>query len=88
MGLWSRVGGDGLDIATLLTALREDNPKRDNVVAALMMVVGITALDIVTAQGTARRHRRSKPRLYADRSGFPNGVHAARAAASARRKAA
>ena len=30
-GLWSRVAGDGLDIVTLLTALREDNPKRDNV---------------------------------------------------------
>jgi len=28
LGLWSRVVGDGLDIATLLSASRPDNPKR------------------------------------------------------------
>jgi hypothetical protein len=28
LGLWSRVGGDGIDISTLLTALRDDNPRR------------------------------------------------------------
>src|SRR3954469_6105295 len=28
-GLWSRVAGDALDIATLTTGLRNDNPKRD-----------------------------------------------------------
>src|SRR5689334_4607485 len=28
VGLWSRVGGDGIDIVTLLTALRGDNPKK------------------------------------------------------------
>src|SRR4029450_12113183 len=30
LGLWSRVGGDGIDIATLLTQLREENPKKQN----------------------------------------------------------
>jgi hypothetical protein len=30
-GLWSRVAGDGLDIATLLNAYRPNNPRRDNV---------------------------------------------------------
>src|ERR1700733_3841930 len=34
-GLWSRVAGDGLDIVTLLRALREDKTKRDNVARAL-----------------------------------------------------
>ena len=29
LGLWSRVAGDGLDIATLVTAMRHDNPKRE-----------------------------------------------------------
>src|SRR3954454_21665768 len=27
-GLWSRVAGDGLDIATLAAAFRDDNPKK------------------------------------------------------------
>src|SRR5215213_2735411 len=37
-GLWSRVAGDGLDIATLLNELRDSNPKRDNVAMALTLV--------------------------------------------------
>src|SRR3954466_2942367 len=44
-GLWSRVAGDGLDIATLIGGLHEDNPKKSNVALALMMVAGITLLD-------------------------------------------
>ena len=49
-GLWSRVAGDGLDIATLMAGLRDDNPKKDNVAIALMMVGGITLLDIAVAK--------------------------------------
>jgi len=33
-GSWNRVAGDGIDIATLLTRMRSDNPKRDNVMLA------------------------------------------------------
>ncbi|WP_206533554.1 MULTISPECIES: hypothetical protein [unclassified Mesorhizobium] len=44
-GLWSRVAGDGLDIATLLWAFRHDNPKRDNVGLALVLVAGVTLID-------------------------------------------
>jgi hypothetical protein len=82
-GLWSRVAGDGVDIATLLTAMRDDNPKRDNVVGALAMVVGVTALDLIGAQGvtTQRSRNRGERRLYFDRSGYPQGVQAARGAA-------
>src|SRR5215212_1389186 len=54
-GLWSRVAGDGLDIATLTSGLRDGNPKRDNVAFALMMVAGVTLLDLVGAQGTTAR---------------------------------
>src|SRR3954452_14182484 len=39
-GLWSRVAGDGLDLATLMAALRDDNPKKANVAFALMLVGG------------------------------------------------
>jgi hypothetical protein len=81
--LWSRVAGDGLDIATVLTALRPDNPKRDNVAITLAMLLGITALDVIGAQSTTSRHSRAKgeARRYNDRSGFPRGVQQARGAA-------
>src|SRR6201989_2845382 len=38
-GLWSRVAGDGADVATLVPGLRHDNPQRNNVAFALMMVL-------------------------------------------------
>lgn len=84
-GMWSRVAGDFADIATLLTAFNNDNPKKKNVGIALAAVVGITLADIAVAQAlTARdaRYAKGKPRRYSDRSGFPTGVAAARGAAS------
>lgn len=82
-GLWSRVGGDMLDIAALAVAMR-DNPKRDNVKTALTAVIGITLLDVIGAQGVTARHARPReqPRDYRDRSGFPQGVARARGAAA------
>jgi hypothetical protein len=84
VGLWSRVAGDGLDIATLMTAMRHDNPKRDNVAFALAAVLGVMLLDIIGAQGVTARHSRARerPRSYRDRTGFPQGLQAARGAAS------
>jgi hypothetical protein len=83
VGLWSRVAGDTLDIAALLPGLRDDNPKRDNVTTALIMVAGVTLLDLLAAEGTSTRHARNRGqrRLYRERSGFPQGVEAARGAA-------
>ena len=83
LGLWSRVAGDGLDIATLMTAMRHDNPKRDNVGIALAAVLGVTLLDIIGAQGVTARHSRprGRPRSYRNRTGFPQGVQSARGAA-------
>ncbi|MBZ9684297.1 MULTISPECIES: hypothetical protein [unclassified Mesorhizobium] len=85
--LWSRVAGDGLDIATLLTAYRDDNPKRDNVGLALAMVAGLALLDIIGAKGVTGRHSRNgtKPRDYSDRSGFPRGAAVARDLARSQR---
>jgi len=82
-GLWSRLAGDGLDVATLLPGLSDANPKRDNVALALTMVAGVTLLDLIGAQSTAVRHSRNRGqrRLYYDRSGFPKGIEAARGAA-------
>ncbi len=47
--LWGRVGGDGLDLATLASALKAINPQRRHVAAALAAVAGITILDIICA---------------------------------------
>ena len=85
-GLYSRVAGDGLDIATLLAELRFDNPRHGNVLAALIMVGGVTALDYIAAQDVATQHdpKRGRRRSYSDRSGFPKGLASAREAARSR----
>ena len=80
VGLWSRVAGDGLDIATLLAELRFGNPRYGNVMLALVMVGGITALDYIAAQDISEQQdpKRGRRRLYRNRSGFPKGLTAAR----------
>jgi hypothetical protein len=73
--LWGRVAGDGLDLATLAAGLRPDNPKKENVGLAIAAVVGVTALDVLTAQSLSNAsngHQRSLPqRDYSDRRGMP-----------------
>jgi hypothetical protein len=88
-GLWSRVVGDGLDIATLMAGLRDDNPKKGNVALALMMVGGITLLDIAVAKEVSARHapQAGGRRRYYDRTGYPKGMAASRGIA-ARKKSA
>jgi hypothetical protein len=87
VGLWSRVAGDILDIATVLPALGPGNRKRGNAELAFVMLLGVTALDILGAQGVSVRHSRQRgrqrglSRSYADRSGFPQGADKARGAA-------
>jgi hypothetical protein len=83
VGLMSRVGGDLLDIATLMPALSDDNPKRDNASFAMAMVLGVTMLDLIATGATTANHSRgsAQPRYYGDRTGFPNGVAQARGAA-------
>jgi hypothetical protein len=87
LGLWTRLGGDALDIAALAPALDGYNPKRKNVKLAIAMVLGVSVLDIVALQGLRSRHRRnSEPvRRYRDRSGFPSGVESARSNARSQR---
>jgi len=82
-GLASRIAGDALDIATVATAMRPDNPKRGNAALALLMVAGVTFLDLVAAGANTIRHTRhmGERRSYDDRSGFPKGVEASRGAA-------
>jgi hypothetical protein len=81
-GLYSRVAGDALDILALVTAITADSHPRqkDNAKLALFAVLGVTALDIIGARAVTVEEARSAvaPRKYADRSGFPKGLDAAR----------
>ena len=80
VGLWSRVAGDGMDVASVLPALRRSNPKRENAGLALAVLAGIGVIDYVVATAVSARHARysGARRSYADRSGFPKGLEAAR----------
>src|SRR5262245_4478470 len=59
-GLWSRVAGDGLDLATLMPALDRYNPKRGQAKLAMAAVIGITLLDLYAATALSSRHSRGK----------------------------
>lgn len=48
--LWSRVGGDALDLAWLGSAMRADEARRDRLGIAAAAVAGITVLDILAAR--------------------------------------
>lgn len=80
VGLASRIGGDALDLATLATGLRRDNPKRRNAGLAMALVAGITLLDVLAYSRVKAAHRRSPAsnRDYGDRTGLPRGVQASR----------
>jgi hypothetical protein len=47
--VWARVGGDALDLGTLAAGVSERNPERNGALAGLLMVVGITAIDLALA---------------------------------------
>jgi len=83
-GIWSRVGGDALDLATLTPGLKESNPKRDNVMLAVGIVLGAAAVDVYCAQVLGRRHKHLAGPTpdYSGRSGFPRPAASMRGAAS------
>jgi hypothetical protein len=87
-GLWSRVAGDGMDMAALLAEYRGDNPRKGNLSIALLMVGGIALLDYLGAQQLAAQSspRIGQRRLYSERSGFPKGIEAAKTIAKANTK--
>ena len=83
LGLWSRVAGDALDIATVVAVAGRNQRNRGAVGLALVALAGVTLLDLVAAQAVTAQHSRGprSPRSYRDRSGFPQGLAAARSAA-------
>ena len=48
--VWVRGVGDVLDMATLGTAFRADNPKQKNAFVAVLAVLGVTVLDFLCAE--------------------------------------
>lgn len=81
--IWGRVGGDVLDVATVLPALEARNPRRGNALLALIALASATAADVVCAQNLANSRRAPAriPHDYRTRSGFRRPPGAMRGAA-------
>lgn len=58
--VWSRVAGDGLDLAVLGVALNRDTSHHRAAAWAIFAVVGVTLLDIATATALTRRRGRAR----------------------------
>lgn len=82
--MWSRVAGDLIDMATLAQARSQEDGRERRAANAAMIAVGvITALDLAVAAATsAQVVRPGEGRDYSDRTGFPQGIEAARGAAA------
>ena len=61
--LWSRVGGDVLDLASLASAARQDGADPPRIVAASAAVMGVAALDVICAEQLSAGGRSSEQRL-------------------------
>ncbi|HSC99794.1 MAG TPA: SRPBCC family protein [Casimicrobiaceae bacterium] len=55
VGLWSRVAGDAIDIATLAAAASSSSTRKGPLAFATANVLGVTALDVYCAQELARQ---------------------------------
>lgn len=51
-GLWARVAGDGMDLATLAKPMLQGGNAKRNAIVAAVMIAGITALDIYAAKNS------------------------------------
>jgi hypothetical protein len=69
--LWSRVGGDVLDLGSLAAGLGRSNPQRENVGLAIAAVAGIMALDLLCARMLGTEDRPRRIRDYSARRGLP-----------------
>jgi len=81
--IWGRVAGDMADIATAASAIRGDGRQKRTAVLTLAALTAVAALDVMCASGLDAEKGNRKTALadYSDRSGFPQGLEAARGAA-------
>ncbi|ACK84903.1 hypothetical protein [Methylorubrum extorquens] len=80
----ARVAGDALDIATVLPGLDGQNPRKDNVLIALLALAGVTAVDVICAQNLSEAPLAPSDKVrrdYRRRSGFRRRAEAMRGAA-------
>jgi hypothetical protein len=61
-GVWSRVAGDALDLATLSLALTGPSRRRDRVLTAMVVVAGAMAVDTMAAKKLTQRRADEQPR--------------------------
>lgn len=59
-GVWSRVAGDGMDLAALGAAMRK-SPGNRAIWGSLAFVVGVTILDVIVARGLDRTTGKTAP---------------------------
>jgi uncharacterized membrane protein len=67
--LWSRVGGDTLDLSLLGTALNSEHTDRGRLAGAIAAVLGVTALDVKAAQDLSRADSAMGPMARRAQSG-------------------
>jgi hypothetical protein len=80
----ARVAGDALDIVTVLPGLEGHNPRKDNVLIALVALAGVTAVDVICARNLSDAPLAPSEKVrrdYRRRSGFRRGAEAMRGAA-------
>lgn len=54
-GVYSRIAGDTVDLASLAAAMNGEDANRGNIATAMAMVAGVTALDMLCAQQLSGR---------------------------------
>lgn len=70
--LWARVAGDVLDVATVGLGIKPGNPGAGKAKLGLAALLGVLALDAISAMAASERAARAKGAIhdYSDRSGW------------------
>ena len=80
--VWSRIGGDLMDLALMGKALRSDESDRGRVAAATAAVLGVTVMDFLTGQELSRQtngFQEIGERMPGERVSRRRGVHVVQA---------
>ncbi len=73
--VWSRVGGDILDLALLSTQLDSNNPEWEKTLAATLSLLGVTAVDLYTAKSLSAKSGGGNGGARAYQSGGQQSAH-------------
>ena len=81
--IWTRVAGDLADIATVAAGVQQDNQSKSRSAIAFATLAAVTLVDFACANGlnSEKDNRKTATRDYSRRSGYPQGLQAARGAA-------